>query len=362
MYNIDLTGGSSTERNVAMIAVQDDDVPALPTSDITTGEGYYRFGIRDDLGPAAYLQFFSAASGTEEFAPLARDTAIISSMTIPGWNNFRMEFDGAGNINCFINDVACAWNGTTSNGTRIQYITVGGLAFNLLSQNPILLDNAYLVQELTDSSDDLIISEVLEGAGNLKYIEIFSSGATAVDLDDADADIVLNRITNANDIDTSTSTDLSGTIPAGGRYVIANNATEFNTDTFGFDADAYTTFISHNGDDSYALVNNTDLTLIDGFALDRKSTLLTGAQRDQPFANDVVVFRVIGALPNDGSMGDDGGGNAVALNPSDTSPSGNWTALDANPDSEALNNGTPGFSGGGGGVEVPVELSVFGAE
>jgi hypothetical protein len=146
---IDTAGGGSNERNIAFCAIQDDDVPSSPTSTIASGEAYYRFGVRADFG-GAYLQLFSAASGTQEFTPPARDTTI--PINDPGWNNFRIEFDASDNVNCFINGVACSWNGTVNNDNAIQYVTVGGLAFNLTSFNPILMDNAYLAQELTVSS------------------------------------------------------------------------------------------------------------------------------------------------------------------------------------------------------------------
>lgn len=195
-------------------------------------------------------------------------------------------------------------------------------------------------------ANDLIISEVLEAApGNLKYVEIHNSGATPVDLDDAGADIVLRRFANASG--SGTDLDLTGTIAAGDYFVVANNATDFNTNTFGFDADQYSTIVSHNGNDKYELVDTTGATTIDAFAADNIGNAPN-------FAVDVVAFRIGSALPNNGDWGD-----TIQPPAGTNSASGNWVVETTTDNATALAEGTPGTAGGSGGDEVPVELQSF---
>src|SRR5690606_471711 len=117
-------------------------------------------------------------------------------------------------------------------------------------------------------------------------------------------------------------------------------------------ADVYNSFVNHNGDDKYRLWNDTAGTQIDSFAIDRTSPTLTSTERDQAFAQDVVVFRVLSALPNDGEWG---GTSVSNITDATYSPSGNWYALATSNSAAVSANGTPGF-GGGAAVEVPVEL------
>ncbi len=196
--------------------------------------------------------------------------------------------------------------------------------------------------------NDLVISEVLECASNLKYVEIHNMGPDLVDLDDAAADVRLLRYANGGA--TPANIDLTGTIAAGGFYVVANNATDFNTNTFGFDADQYSGNISHNGNDKYELENATSATVLDGFAADNIGNTSN-------FARDRVAFRVGNQLPNNGDWG---GTTEPAFGA--TSDNGFWTVLDTNPEADALLNGTPGTAGGSGGSEVPVELFSFSIE
>lgn len=214
-------------------------------------------------------------------------------------------------------------------------------------RSPLALVAVLTLAALPAAADvnDLVISEVLECASNLKYVEIHNAGATAVDLDDVTADVRLRRYANAGT--TPADIDLTGTIAAGGFYVVANNATDFNTDTFGFDADQYNGNISHNGNDSYELENATTATVLDGFAADNIGNTSN-------FARDRVAFRVRDELPNNGDWG---GTTEPAIGA--TSDNGFWIVLDANPQGDALANGTPGTSGGAMGTEVPVELFTF---
>jgi hypothetical protein len=196
-------------------------------------------------------------------------------------------------------------------------------------------------------ANDLVISEVLEAApGNLKYVEIHNQGVTPVNLDDAGADIVLRRYTNGT-VSVSATLDLTGTVAAGDYYVVANNATDFNTNTFGFDADQYDTIVNHNGNDVYDLFNSTSATVLDGFAADNIGDATS-------FATDVVAFRIGLALPNNGDWGD-----ATEPPAGSNSASGFWVVETTSNNAQALAQGTPGTAGGSGGDEVPVELIDF---
>ena len=65
-----------------------------------------------------------------------------------------------------------------------------------------------------------------------RFVELYNAGSVAVDLSTG---WQINRYTN-NNATPQTAVDLTGTIPAGGFYIICNNATTFNS-TYGFDAD-----------------------------------------------------------------------------------------------------------------------------
>lgn len=190
--------------------------------------------------------------------------------------------------------------------------------------------------------NDLIISEVVEGNGlNFKYIEIYNSGSTAVTLDDPAAVLELRRYANAGI--TPAPVALTGTIPAGGWFVIANNQGDYQT-VFGAteDADQYSTTITHNGNDKWDLYNSTAATVIDGFAND----LIGGADY---FASNVVAFRVDAALPNNGDWG------TPAAQPADgsLSVSGNWVVRDiTSGNGNATTVCTPGAADGASGQEV----------
>ncbi len=108
---------------------------------------------------------------------------------------------------------------------------------------------------------NLFISEYGEGSGgSKKYIEIYNGTGVAVDL----ANYQLWRSVNGAAWN-PTPVLLTGTLVNNDAFVIANNA----TDVIG--ADLYTTSISHNGDDAYALTWNggsgTVFAIIDVFGL-----------------------------------------------------------------------------------------------
>ena len=197
----------------------------------------------------------------------------------------------------------------------------------------------------------LIISEVVEGtSGNYKYIEILNRGGSAVDL--TSPQITLRRFTNGATT-SSASVSLTGTIPAGGRILVANNQGDLNT-VYGVGVVTATitnTNINHNGDDSWDLFDGTNV--LDGFAKD----WTVGSDPGNPAA-DGVYFRVLSALPNNGDWGGTGP-NPIA--DGTTSPSGFWHRVAFASNNGGASTSTTPFAGGGGpaGLEVPVELSTF---
>lgn len=101
----------------------------------------------------------------------------------------------------------------------------------------------------TDNSSELIISEYIEGSSNNKAIEIYNSGAEAIDL--ATEGYQLARYSNGG---TNASTvNLDGKVAAGDVFVIANSASvQAILDV----ADQVSGSINHNGDDAWELLKN----------------------------------------------------------------------------------------------------------
>lgn len=205
---------------------------------------------------------------------------------------------------------------------------------------------AVLVLLPSASEAQLRISEVVEGtAASLKYVEIYNSGASAVNL--GTAAVQLRRYANGGIA--PFAINLSGTIGADDFFVVANNQNDFRN-AFGStsDADQYNTNITHNGNDSWALVVGG--IVVDGFGLD----WATGTDPGNPAA-DGAFHRVASALPNSGDWG--GTGSVADGQPS---PSGYWikramTSANGN----AATICTPGAAGGSSNSELPVELETF---
>lgn len=192
----------------------------------------------------------------------------------------------------------------------------------------------------------LIISEVFEAnGGSGKFVEIHNQGGAAVDL--AAGDWELYRFSNGNM--TEFSIDLTGTIPAGGFFVVGHSDVNgiFGAGTL----DQTTSSVNHNGNDKYRLIENAGTTadVRDSFAGDNIGNTNT-------FASNVTAFRLGNALPNNG----DWGGTAQPTN-GNNSASGNWVVFDiTSSNANAAATATPGGAGGAG--EVPVELMQISVE
>lgn len=221
-----------------------------------------------------------------------------------------------------------------------------------VDNNPVFGNTDSSLPTIQDGPDSpyqkLIISEVFEGtANNLKYVEIYNSSASSVDLDDSSHDIVLRRYTDGA-ASPSATIDLTGVIAAGDFFVVVNNNADFDAVFSSSLRDQTSGSINHNGNDYYDLRDSTGDELIDAFASDR-------AGSSAVFANDLVAFRRAGALPNGGDWGN-------SSRPADgaNSASGNWkvTHITAG-NGNAAAAGTPGSAGVG---EVSVVLASFSVE
>ncbi|WP_299127468.1 T9SS type A sorting domain-containing protein [uncultured Winogradskyella sp.] len=126
----------------------------------------------------------------------------------------------------------------------------------------------------------VIITEIADpnNNANARFIELHNLGTTAVDFTEGNG-WQIDKYTNAS-ATVSISLDLTGTIPAGGFYIIAydlNDAGEFQS-TYGFAPDQLDNVnngvAGSNGDDDIVLVDGTD-TIVDFFgvpAVDNSST------------------------------------------------------------------------------------------
>lgn len=141
---------------------------------------------------------------------------------------------------------------------------------------------------------DLIISQYYEGASNDKWIEIFNTGASSVDL--TASAIRLGLWSNANrelwksGTAPSASITLSGTLAANSTYLIRNSSAALPAYAT---ADVSSGSLTFNGDDSVVLYSGSTYAfanVLDAFGLTastaadtsfvRNSSVLTGVNTD----------------------------------------------------------------------------------
>ena len=139
--------------------------------------------------------------------------------------------------------------------------------FTILAQSGTLDDaTSGTITALGSVNTDLFISEVTDPSdvANAKYVEIYNAGTTAVDF----SSITWYLSRQANGSPTSwADVQLTGSIAAGGKYVVAYSNTTF-TGSYSFAPDQASGNISGNGDDGYFLYYNgthTTGTLIDAY-------------------------------------------------------------------------------------------------
>jgi len=106
------------------------------------------------------------------------------------------------------------------------------------------------------ATTDLIISEYCDfatsGYTGARFIEIYNPTSSDIDLGTTGVDTNLYIAKYSNGSTSSYTTILSGTIAAGDVFVVANNQAKF-TEKFGIEADLYSSNISGNGDDVFAI-------------------------------------------------------------------------------------------------------------
>ena len=123
----------------------------------------------------------------------------------------------------------------------------------------------------TLAASDVFITEIADPNNSSttgRFVELYNSGSSDIDL--SAAGYKIQRWTNANADPTSASIkDLTGTIPAGGFYIICNDSGKFS-DTYGFDADldiGTGGAADSNGDDQIAIVVGDNNTIVDMFGV-----------------------------------------------------------------------------------------------
>ena len=108
----------------------------------------------------------------------------------------------------------------------------------------------------TPPPPSLLISEYCDyqpsGYSGARFIEIYNPTDTPFYLGTADVDTNLYIAKYSNGSTSSYTTILEGTIAANDVFVVANNQDKF-VEIFGFEADQYSSNISGNGDDVFAL-------------------------------------------------------------------------------------------------------------
>jgi len=110
-----------------------------------------------------------------------------------------------------------------------------------------------------NGQETLIISEVADPGDvyQARFVELYNATSSDIDL----SGWQIRRYANGGT--TSSDVDLSGSIASGETYVIANSATDFETN-FGFAPDTASGYISGNGDDTYELFNGSSVVDIYG--------------------------------------------------------------------------------------------------
>ncbi len=135
---------------------------------------------------------------------------------------------------------------------------------------------------------DVFITEIADPNNEVgaRFVEVYNNGDTEVDLSQGWS---LQRWTNGN-VDPQTPIALTGTIPAGGFYIVSCNSTTFET-TYGFapNQDVGTGGVADsNGDDNIALLDATG-TISDLFGVPGEDGTGTGHEFEDGRAERVAT-------------------------------------------------------------------------
>ena len=289
-------------------------------------------GIADSGEPLLASAVFSGGNATLSLSPAYR-------LLAGAPRNFLITADVA--------DTAMLYNGIRLrvNANGIHSSPSGGTDVD--PANPAFESAGTLFVPVIPGDDDedppttstwtkLLISEVFEGtSGNLKFVEFYNPTGAAISLND----YTLRKFGNGGT--SATNIPLSGSVAAGGYFVIANNSTDFTNAFSGVSGVVYNANVNHNGNEEYQLYNNTTSSVVDTFGGDR-----IGNAAD--FAKDIVAMRKLDIPENDGSWG----GTQPPAN--GDSPSGYWaTRVITGSNGNATTVANPGA------FNVPVTMSAF---
>ena len=175
----------------------------------------------------------------------------------------------------------------------------------------------------TVSASDVFITEIADPQNSStagRFVELYNSGSTDIDLS---AGWALQRWTNDN-TDPQSPDNLTGTISAGGFYVICNDAADFLT-TYGFSADQDIGNggpADSNGDDNIALLDASG-TIVDMFGVAGEDGSGTGHEFEDGRAERIGTV-TSGVSTWDASEwnidNDSGGGDGPQYAPEDFDP------------------------------------------
>lgn len=167
--------------------------------------------------------------------------------------------------------------------TFTLFNATGGLVIGVDSVFTITLDAPAVVA--ADTCGTLFFSEYVEGSASNKALEIYNPLATTVDLTGYKVQLYSNGSTSP-----STNFNLSGTIAAGGVYVIAASQADSLIKLL---ADTTSGSINFNGNDAVALLYGTDtLDLIGVIGFDPTSsgwTVGTGSTSNHTLVRNAAV-------------------------------------------------------------------------
>ncbi|MGJ8723386.1 MAG: lamin tail domain-containing protein [Roseibacillus sp.] len=264
--------------------------PAVSDVSVTSGDGFSAAGyyLDPDGGTSASVFGFFDPQPAAEATPGQTNSVFIERLRLDLDTTFFTEVDGTGvatatitRVNNTSGDLVVTLDSADTSEVVFQSATVTILdgdetATVLLDavddsdedglQEVLLTVSAAGFLEATKSvsvaddettmgASDILFTQIYEGSGNNKHLEISNVGASAITLDGWSFTIWVNARTEDWKTATASSDpiqDLSGiTIPAGGSIVFSNaNAVDPSGIT-----STTSSAINHNGDDSYALYN-----------------------------------------------------------------------------------------------------------
>lgn len=216
-----------------------------------------------------YYNFLPAADNSSNIVAWGTEAAFGPPYSISTLNTVLLDYQPAFNVKMVILD------NTEFAGITFQPPLMSGSQFYVLDP-PAAIPSQYNENGFEDDLSGfplfeivLMLSEIADPEtpdANAKFVEIYNPMADALDF--SFVDIYLNKESNGGS--SHDSIELTGTIAAGGTYVVAFDDVEFTT-KYGFAPDLDGGFAaSGNGDDSYTITSNGGFftgTLMDIFGV-----------------------------------------------------------------------------------------------